>query len=469
MRIKYILFFIVITVLLNSGFAYETRLWSMGDLRYIFQDEYNQLNLYDFARMPAGFFEDETFSVVSFAAAGLKQKWQEDSVIYWALGQAFPENLRDHAPFEALGTVGFGNIPLFSLPPWQFRYESRRFDTEYSFFEELKPHAWGIFMSYSQLSSDYMDTLPHDIVRMPELYIIWAKPLADNFNLGIQGDAFYGTYRSSDEDDKVSFIPIGGATGISYNTGPITFGLNCEYHYTMFAYTHTWFDGDYTQDFTGHAVSPSLAGIMTLGNLVWANVLGYKWVDLSGLQGDNDLGDVKLNDYGMKSHVLYRLNIFRFTLFGHIDAKTPVFINATGTTEFETTYKNYIGVIGAGIELPRLRAGIEGQYIYTRADDKMQDSTIRNNGYTLRVGGEFSVTDNFFLRGGYNYEQQNPDVDMEDDRVRAHTVMSGIGFYFAEKMKLDLAYNYKLMKLESNTDERVIDHGLLFYIKRILK
>jgi hypothetical protein len=72
---KNILFFVVISALvLQSGFAYETRLWSMGDLRYIFQDEYNELNLFDFANMPAGFFADDTFSVFSFTAAGLKEK-----------------------------------------------------------------------------------------------------------------------------------------------------------------------------------------------------------------------------------------------------------------------------------------------------------------------------------------------------------------------------------------------------------
>jgi hypothetical protein len=468
---KNTLFFIVMSaVVLNSCFAYETRLWSMGDLRYIFQDEYNELNLFDFANMPAGFFEDDTFSVFSFTAAGLKQKWQEDSVIYWAIGQAFPENLRDYAPFEALGPAGFEDIPVFSLPPCQFRYESRRFDTEYGFFgEELKPQSWGIIMSYSQLSRDYMDTLPHDLVRMPELYIIWAKPLADNFNLGVQCDGFYGTFRSSDEDDRASFFPIGGATGISYNAGSVIFGLNCEYHYTMFTYTHTLGETDYSQNFTGHAVSPSLAGIITLGNLVWANVLGYRYVNLAGSYAEYDLGNVILNDYSAKSHVLYRHNIFRFTLAGLIDAKTPTYIDDNDFTEFETTYIDYAGIIGAGIELPKLKAGVEGEYVSARAEDNIYDVTMSSRRYTVRVGGEFAVSNNFFVRAGYNYEQQDPDVDVTDDRIRMHTVMTGIGFYFAELLKLDLAYNYKLIKLEDNTSERIIDHAVLFYLKRLLR
>jgi opacity protein-like surface antigen len=78
------------------------------------------------------------------------------------------------------------------------------------------------------------------------------------------------------------------------------------------------------------------------------------------------------------------------------------------------------------------------------------------------------VSNNFFVRGGYNYEQQDPDIEIADDRVRMHTAMAGIGFSFVEQFKLDLAYSYKFIRLEENTDERIIDHVVMFFLKRLL-
>ena len=142
-------------LLFNISVAQYARLSGMGNLNFIFQDDFNRLNLYDFAKMPAGFFDDDSFSVISLIASGLKEKWTKDSVTFWALGQAFPENLQDYAPFEALQMLGFENIPQFDLSPCQIRYESRRIEKEYSGFgEELSREAWGIYGSFSQLSQE---------------------------------------------------------------------------------------------------------------------------------------------------------------------------------------------------------------------------------------------------------------------------------------------------------------------------
>ena len=462
--------FAVIILLANISQADDARLSGMGNLNFVFQDDFNRLNLYDFAKMPAGFFTDDSFSMVSFTAAGLKEKWQMDSIAYltyWALGQAFPENLKGYAPFEALGAFGFADIPQFNLPPCQLRYEARRMHSAYgSFGEKLGPEALGVYGSYSQLSREYTVFETSDVIRTPEFFVVYSKPVLNNLFFGAEADGFYSRYRAAGNGEEADLKPFGGGLGISYTSGMFTLGLNSEYHYSIFDFRDTFFGGEYSQTFRGHAVSPSIAGIMSTKKFTWINVFSYKWLSLSGTQdSETELGDLGMNDYLAKSQILFQQRFFRFTIFGSFDTKTPEFIDNNGNTEFRTTYNNYTGVFGCGVDLPRVRAGIEGQYINNSANDKIQDTIIKGNDLTLKIGGEFSLTKDFLFRCGYNNNRADPNSDASDDRVTSNLLTYGLGFNFVRQMRLDLAYNHKWFSFENNVDEKVTDQILLLYIK----
>jgi len=463
--------FAVIVLLANISQANDARLSGMGNLSFVFQDDFNRLNLYDFAKMPAGFFTDDSFSVVSFTAAGLKERWQTDSLIYltyWALGQAFPENLQNYAPFEALGSVGYFDIPQFDLPPCQLRYESRRLHTEYGGFgEELSPEALGVYASYSQLSREYTVFETNDIMRTPELFVVYSRPVVSNLFFGAEADGFYSMYRAAGNGEEANLKPFGGGLGISYTSGMFTLGLNSEYHYSMFDYKAiSWNSEEYIEEFKGHAVSPSIAGIMSTKKFTWINLFGYKWLSLSGTQdGETDLGDLGINDYLAKSQIMLQQKFFRFTAFGSFDTKTPEFIDNSGNPEFRTTYNNYTGVFGCGVDLPIVRAGIEGQYIANSANDKIQETTVKGNDLTLKIGGEFSLTKDFLLRCGYNYNRADPNLNASDDHITSDLLTCGLGFDFARQMRLDFAYNCKWFSFENNVEQKVTDQILLLYIK----
>ncbi|GAG20517.1 unnamed protein product, partial [marine sediment metagenome] len=55
---------LIFTLCLSSHVgATQSRLWGMGDLSIVIEDESNMINLWDFARNPAGFLADDTGSV----------------------------------------------------------------------------------------------------------------------------------------------------------------------------------------------------------------------------------------------------------------------------------------------------------------------------------------------------------------------------------------------------------------------
>ncbi len=462
---------IICALLLVSAYALDVRFSGMGNLNYIFQDEFNELNLYDFAKMPAGFFSDDSFSFVSFTAAGLKEKWQMDSLnylTYWALGQALPENLQNYAPFEALGYAGFYDIPQFDLPPGQFRYESRRLYNEYGDFgEELRPEALGVYASYSQLSKEYNILETSEVLRTPELFIVYSRPVLSNLLFGAEADGFYGMYRIPGDGIEANLKPFGGGLGISYVNGVFTLGLNGDYHYSIFDYkTISPFATETIQEFKGHAISPSIAGIVSTKIFTWINTMSYKWVSLSGTQdSDIELGDLGINVYSAKSQVLLKRDIFRFTLFGSFDSKTPEFIDNNSSVEFRTSYNSLAGVFGCGIDIPIARAGIEGRYVTNSADDEIFNTVIEGSDLALKVGVEFNLTKNLLFRCGYDYNSVDNNLDQSDDRVTSDLMTYGLGFNFIHKFKLDLAYNYKWYTFEGSTEQRVTDHALFVFMK----
>ena len=132
--------------------------------------------------------------------------------------------------FEALEPAYGIVIPRFSLPPCQFRYESRRLEEKYTEFgEKIPPMAWGFYASFAQVSAE-----SSDVVNTPEFLIIYSRPLSPSLDFGIQADGFYGSYKSAYQDRKASLIPLGGRGGISLVNRRLTLGIDLDYHYPMF-------------------------------------------------------------------------------------------------------------------------------------------------------------------------------------------------------------------------------------------
>ncbi len=461
--------FVFLTILLcNICIANDARFSGMGYLSLIFQDDFYRLDLYDFGGIPAGFLKNDTSSSVVLRASGLRQSWERDSLIYLAIGQAIPQRLIDYAPVEAVSFYEL--IPQFKLVPCEFIYASRRIEEAYDDWGNLlRPQAYGVYAGYSQLTHEFVDAGESDIVRTPSLSIIYSKAISHYIDFGLSSDGFYGLFNSADRQDKVTFLPLGGGLGVSYNRESVSFGVNAEYHYPMFDYTHTMSSGGkYSEDFSGHALSPSLGSLIRFANITWAGVFDYKWVSLSGSTGDADMGDLMINGYAAKTQLLYVPSFIRFTGFVQYDYKKPKYTTASDNIWFETAYTNMVLGGGAGVTLRQIEAGIEGLYNYFRADDEIIEEAFRSSSILIKCGAELHLIENFFIRGGYNYSQIDPDLDDiidTGDRTTVNTITGGLGINFLRNTRIDIAYNYKWATTDLDPDERITDHIIFLYLK----
>ncbi|TET62774.1 MAG: hypothetical protein E3J47_03135 [Candidatus Stahlbacteria bacterium] len=460
----------IFVLLFNMGYAGDVRFSGMGNLSLIFQDDFHKLDLYDFAGIPAGFLRNDSVSFVGLRASGLKEFWKEDSLTYLAIGQAVPRRLIDYAPVEAVSY--YAVIPQFNLVPCELIYVSRQIEESYDYFGNAsKPQAWGVYAGYSHLSRDFADVEGSDVIRTPSLAIVYSKSISDNLSYGLSGDGFCGAFTSADKEDKINLTPLGAGLGMSYNNEVVSLGMNIDYHYPMFTYTHTWEGGEFKERFTGHALSPSFGSLVKFPNITWVSALDYKWVNLGGSYDGNDIGGLKIEGLAAKTQILFAPSFIRITGFVQYDYKKPVYTDNTDNIWFETAYKNYTFGGGAGVILNIVKAGIEGLYTSIRAEDKLFEETLRSSDMSIKLGAEFGLIKDFFIRAGYNYGQFDPDLDDiidADDCIITNTLTSGFGINFFRNTRIDLAYNYKWAKTDVDPEEQITDHIISLYLKYAL-
>jgi len=449
-------------------FATNARLAGMGGLSLIFEDDLYKLDIYDFAGIAAGLFENDTISNVIARADGLKEVWQRDSLTYLALGQAIPQRLIDYAPVEAVAF--YEVIPQFPLTPCELIYTSSQRKEAYDDWGNLRPlQVWRIYADYSQLSRKYIGDSLEDRVRTPAVSGIYCRPITQNFDYGLSSDLFYGIFNSADNQEKVTLVPIGAGGGVAYNKSPVNLGLNGEYHYLMFDYNETYAGTTHSGGYSGHAASPSFGSSIKLTNFTWVGAVNYKWISLSGKADGNDIGDLKITDYLIKSRVLFTPSLIRLCLFGQYDNKTPIYTSVSGDKWFETVYKSYNFGGSAGVVIGKIMAGLEGLYKSNIADDKEANETYKSSDLTGRFGLEYCLIKDIFIRSGFNYNQSDPDLNQSDDNITFNTIAAGIGINLIKNIRFDLAYNYKFGKLDSDPQEKIFDHlGFLFF-KYILR
>lgn len=460
-----IIIFALMIFFIATGYSSKARLAGMGDMSFIFQDYFNKLDLYGFAGITAGFFRHDSISNVVFRGSFLSESWELDSLTYIAIGQAIPQKLIDYAPVEAVSFYDI--IPQFDLVPCEIIYRSCRYKETYDYFGNLrKPQAWGVSLGYSQLQREFRDDEISDIIRTPSFGFIYSKSFFEKFDLGLAGDGFYGAYNSPDNEDKITLMPFGGGAGISYNTDAFAIGLNADYHYANFRY-----DGIFgSEKFSGHAIAPSFGSLLNLANFIWVSAFDYKWVDLNGTANSQDIGELEITGYSAKTQILFSPNFVRLAGYAGYDNKKPVYTDESDDTWFETKYSSLDFGGGCGIAMVRLNAGIEVLYRHLKTEDYLVwERAVSSNDIVLRGGIEFSFVDGLYIRGGYIYDTYDPDLDAPSSyKIKANTITVGCGLNFLTKTRIDIAYNYKRMKSDLMTGERVTDHIIYLFFNREL-
>lgn len=452
----------------TAAFASDARLAGMGNLEYIFEDDYHALDLYDFAGIASGFLMNDSTSSTALRGSLLQQRWEQASLTYLSIGQAIPQRLTEYTPVDAISF--YAVIPEFDLVPCEFTYESRRTQTDYDHFgRELKPQAYGISIGYSQLSRDFEQEEGKDVVKTPSLFYTYARPLSEKVNFGFTVDGFYGMFSSADNRDKATLRPLGGGIGLSYKNELIEFGINVDYHYPSYSYTHTLSDGEYKENFGGHALSPVLCILLYDKYFRWISAVNYKWVGLNGSADGSDIGDLDINGFAWKTQVLFASEPFRLTGFVRYDYSKPLYTDEDMDTLFETAYKGLKVGAGAGASGERLRFGLEGDYYYTRSDNRVWNSVQRSEKLTGKCGAEFAIAPEFLLRLGYNHTEYDSIVG-EFPYVTANLITNvitgGLGINVLPRTRIDIAYGYQWTTTEALPDETITDHVLTLYVKR---
>lgn len=460
MSVKSTVVLICIAIFLQISYAGNARFMGMGNLTFLFQDDYQKLDLYDFAGISAGFLENDGISSFGLRGSGLREEWQRDSVVYWAFGQSLPKRLVDYVSIGAVNFYDF--LPQLRLTPNEFFYESRRLDSEYGAFGEAQaPQAWGIAGGYSWMTIIFAgDT--HSI-STPALDIVYSRSFSDDYTYGITFDGFYGSYNHEDLY-TASFLPLGGGLSASYNSGSFDVGINAEYHYPMFSVESPFG----SESFNGHAISPSLGAVVKMKDIIWATALHYRWMNLSGSYAGRDIGDVMFNAYTAKTQIMFTPGYLHFSVFGKFDNSVPTYIDQYDNTDFELLYRDYIFGGGAGIELANVLVGIEGVYLSNRLEDRVAEDTLESTSLNFRVGAEFGIIINLCGRIGYGYNQV--DLDYQDSiyTLNTNVVTGGLGIDLLPRTRIDLAYNYKWTTSEVDPDEKVTDHIVFLYLKHTI-
>lgn len=459
---RFVIVIIVGLLTVVCSFAADARFMGMGNLSFLFQDDYQRLDLYDFAGISSGFFRNDSMSFTGLRGSVLRQEWEQDSVVYWAIGQALPRKLQEYAPVEALGY--YQPIPTFQTIPWELIYVSRRTEAGYDYFGgELSRQAWGFWGGYSRLSRTFNEET--ESISTPALNLIYARPFSDRFDFGVTFDAFYGSYSSPGGNYGASLLPLGGGAGFSYTDAKFDVGLNTEYHYLNFSFEYP---SGTEESFSGHAVSPALGAVFKVAGLTWANALGYRWIGLVGSHDGNDLGDLGITVYSAKTQLLYRLQLIRVALFGSFDQQTPVYTDPGDSVEFETLYQNYVLGGGLGMEHGPALIGVEGYLHKSSTDDRMVAQVVKGDEWGVKVGFEIRPVRPFALRGGFNYTTIDPDVDIADDIEKTTTITCGLGFNPAGATRFEIGYNYGQTKTDLYPDERIRNHVVFLYVKHVL-
>jgi len=462
MSYMYKIVLIVAFLTAACSFAADARFMGMGNLSLLFQDDYQRLDLYDFAGISSGFFRNDTVSFAGLRGSVLREEWEQDSVVYWAIGQALPEKLQDYAPVEALGY--YQPIPTFRTIPWELIYVSRRTEAGYDYFGgKLSRQSWGFWGGYSRLSRSANEET--ESISTPALNLIYARPVSDRLDFGIAFDAFYGSYSSPGGTYGASLIPLGGGAGVSYSDARFDVGINTEYHYLSFGFEYP---SGTEESFSGHAISPVLGAVLRVAGLTWANALGYRRIGLAGSYDGNDLGDLEITAYSAKTQLLYTIRFVRLAFFGAFDQQTPVYTNPADSAEFETAYQTYALGGGLGIVHGPALIGAEGFLQKASTDDRVFEEMTKGDEWGIKVGFEIRPVMPFALRGGFNYTTVDPDVDIADDIEKTTTITCGLGFNAVGKTRFDIGYNYMQIKTDLYPDERISDHVVFLYMKHLL-
>jgi hypothetical protein len=469
----------------HSIFGSQTRLFSMGDLILIMEDEDNEINLWDFGQNPAWVVMDQKVSW----GRGSTLLDREDGAYRRILDPTVL--LTSNSYFDAVRTFGPDKVFFGYVGYYYYKNEKIVGSVEkYPYADEF-----GLLDSAGFVDVDKDGTI--DDIRAdftytgPDLYAGHARRISKNTFVG----ATIG-YRLEHGVKRAYIWPETYLRTFNFNFGiahkfpkGIVLGLS--------------FKPDDTQERID--LDPGLQG----GSIV-KDVVGFQWripistmtrttrnkVYQTGLQGTWDLGrslvngfvlnyifkSLEINDgltdasrvvywqgdgYGFEYRGLWRVTPNTLNLGFSYDriylkswTKNPIF--NTVLDEGPVTDEHY--GVGVGVfPSQRFRCGTEAHFYKYKEDvtdyvsKDIRDTKI--DSLTLSLGGEFGFDKNFWLRSGLIYAEYSVDGKaLPEDILRDNNsfeIRLGFG-YSSDKALIDLALGYNMTKGDALNEQHII-------------
>jgi len=480
-----IVFWLTISTWNNSALCSQTRLFSMGDLSLVIEDEDNDINLYDFGNNPAWIvmnqkiswgrgssflnhesgpyrriLDPQTLFTLNSSFDAVKT-FGPDKVFFGYVGYYYYDNKKiagsvEKYPYEdkfgLLDSAGFVDVD-----------KDNEIDEISSNFTYTGPD---LFAGHSRriskntfIGATVGYRLEHGVKReyiWPETYL-----RTFNFNFGIahifpKGIVLGLSFKPYDTQERIDLDP--GLQGGSVVKDVVGF----QWRVPISSMTRTTKNKIYE---TG------LQGIWDLGRtLVSGFIINYEFKSLEINDGLTDADRVvywQSDGYHFEYRGLWRVapDVFNVGFsygrnYQDTWTKNPIF--NTVLDEGPVTDEHY----GLGIGVfpsQSFRCGTEVHFYQYKEDITdyiargTRDTRIENLSYN--IGGEFRLEKNFWVRSGIVYAEYSFEGEiLPEDRLRENTsfeIRWGLG-YSSEKALIDLAIGYNRTRGDALNTQHII-------------
>jgi opacity protein-like surface antigen len=452
-------------------YSQPERLSSMGGMRYIVADKYVTLNPFDFGGNPAWIYKDDMDSWLKMQpsysgySGDYKRKYDPQSENIYGIGfiglktlgedgtflgeTSYEYNQRKQVPRSLKRNTYAGEAFFFAdTTTGNFRYNGPKLKFSYSF-EPVNNLYTGASVSYRILDG-LKDIYSRAEVLYRDIEGVFgaAYQLTDNLAVGMN-------YIYSDNQEKI----------VSDSEDLMEVEV---FNYHGETYSVRKREGSVSQKVKGSGnnlsaqiywrpdISSEVAITGSYGNAKQRILMPYNTSELDYTEYEEGYTSFNTSSLLLRS----RFELFRSFFAGITAGYSNNYVWTKHSDRDRTMWEWEIDDITAGAGLSyqfssAAMIAVEYDYINLKADSSKyidaKFSSITSGNHQVRVGAEYEMMKNVYLRLGYNLSLMEKDIIFGGDNVNLNRLTAGAGIYIFPSMAFDIQIEYGFYKgLPSN-------------------
>jgi hypothetical protein len=442
------------------------RLGSMGNIKYIVPDRYVTLNPFDFGGNPAWIYMDDVDSWLKFQPSysgntgDYKRNYDPQSQNVYGLTITGLKTLGDDGTF--LGETSYeydrkkdvartlkrnpyaGEAFFFTdTTTGNFRYNGPKIKFSYSL-EPVNNFFTGASASYKILDGlKDIYTRAEVLYREIEANIGAAYQLTDNFTIGMNFIYLDTQEKIQSKSEDLMDVEVYSFRGETYSlrkrSGTVDQKIRGK---------GSNLSG---QIYYRPGITSEIALIGSYGNTGQRIIMPFSMTDLSFTEFEEGYTSFNTSSVLLRS----RYELFRSFYAGLSAGYSNNYVWSKHTDYDKTLWEWEIEDVSGGIGFsykitPSVLIAVEYDYIHLNADSsKYIDSkyiSARSGNHNIRMGGEYEMIDNVYLRAGYNYTSLERDIVYGGENVTINRISAGAGIYLLPSLSLDILMEYNFYK-----------------------